>query len=150
MQYTINYKCGHSEDQQLYGPVKDRESRISWAERQSCKDCYRAEIKAQEIAASIDRPALLGSEKQIAWAITIRLAAKKKFEVFLAMVRAANPANIPEGLDAASDNFFSNSSAKYWIETWREATGRSVAHKVCQNLQDPSVRKPSPIDQPTI
>jgi hypothetical protein len=77
----VNYSCGHSERQQFYGKQIDRDSRQAWMERGLCPDCYKAQ-KALERAKEIEvataqakdsgLPELVGSEKQIAWAITIR------------------------------------------------------------------------------
>jgi hypothetical protein len=61
----------------LYGKHSDRDNKISWYEREAvCPECYR---KAQTDAASASAqaaglPSLTGSEKQIAWAETIRKA----------------------------------------------------------------------------
>lgn len=53
--HTINYSCGHgSTEKQLYGPHKDRERYIEWAESNLvCRDCYVA--KAKEAGAKAEK-----------------------------------------------------------------------------------------------
>jgi hypothetical protein len=51
--YTIEYACGHgSYEDQLFGPGKDRERRIAWAEANKvCRSCWIARRKAEDLAA---------------------------------------------------------------------------------------------------
>lgn len=83
--YDVTFSCGHTAEVQLFGKVKDRQSRIKWLEECGiCPDCYRAqkekekkeaEEKAAAEAKDFGLAELQGSEKQIAWANKIRLAA---------------------------------------------------------------------------
>lgn len=70
--YTVTYKCGCTKEIQLFGKLSDREKRIAWLETQECPECSRKEEteRAKSLAGSL--PALEGSEKQIAWAMSIR------------------------------------------------------------------------------
>ncbi len=70
--YTIAHTCGHQSEAQIVGPERDRASRRDWLAGRLCADCYRAAQRtaAQEQTATL--PALVGSDKQIAWATTIR------------------------------------------------------------------------------
>lgn len=51
--YSINYACGHgSVVKQLYGPHKDRDRYVEWAESNLvCRDCYVAKAKAADAKA---------------------------------------------------------------------------------------------------
>ncbi len=80
--YEINHKCGHANTVQICGPVKDRDRKEAWLASQDCPDClnaartaeHDAENKASAVAnAEAGLPDLEGSEKQIAWAETIRV-----------------------------------------------------------------------------
>lgn len=79
-QYTVNYSCGHTGSVNLFGPGRDRERKIEWLERAgSCPECHQQEKQKQqqqlldELANTTpELPALVGSDKQIAWADTIR------------------------------------------------------------------------------
>lgn len=43
--YTVNYSCGHKGVLELFGPHKDRYSKIDWLEEKGlCPDCYKASI----------------------------------------------------------------------------------------------------------
>ncbi len=149
-QYTVTYSCGHSDTVQLYGPTKDRERKIAWFEKSGrCASCYRALKAAERVEqekaneaeniASADAnlvaglPALTGSEKQIAWAETIRA---KALAAPLNAPRTAKPATqdkadqlgitiealtaILQGIQdagaAARNRLETESSAKWWIE----------------------------------
>lgn len=89
--YEISYTCGHSEREQLYGPEKDRQRKIEWKERGMCPACYRAaqSQKAEQAANAAGLPALTGSDKQIAWAQTIRAGHVALMDKWLAQVAAA-------------------------------------------------------------
>lgn len=46
MKYDVVYSCGHKGTVDLFGPTKDRESKIEWYGRQAlCPDCYKAKMK---------------------------------------------------------------------------------------------------------
>ena len=47
MKYTVTRACGHEETVELYGPNKERESKIKWLESTVCTACYRAEQDAE-------------------------------------------------------------------------------------------------------
>jgi len=89
--YSINYSCGHTGVEQLYGPGKERARHIEWAEKSAlCPECYAAkraadraaEIEKEKAAAKISASQLTdagvvlhplrGSDKQITWATDIR------------------------------------------------------------------------------
>jgi len=72
--YTINHTCGHQVEIQLFGKYEDREKRIAYLETCECYECRKAKDNAAAAAAKEERglPDLTGSEKQIAWANTIR------------------------------------------------------------------------------
>lgn len=74
--YDIECACGHTVIKQLYGPGKDRERTIAWYKLNViCPDCRNKEAEENEKALS-QRYQLeeltKGSEKQIAWAKSIR------------------------------------------------------------------------------
>ncbi len=79
--YTITCKCGHEHTYQLFGKMKERERKLAWLETQVCPECEaknRAKSredktsKAQAEAEEKGLPTLVGSEKQVAWAMSIR------------------------------------------------------------------------------
>lgn len=75
--YDVKYSCGHSGTVELFGKMSDRENKLKWMESGVCPECYRKEredlnaaknAKAKEIG----MPELIGTDKQITWAETIR------------------------------------------------------------------------------
>jgi hypothetical protein len=80
--YDVHYSCGHTADIQLFGPNRERQRRLEWLESQGlCPGCFR-DKKARENAeqnaaaeswsAQEGLPVLDGTQKQCAWAETIR------------------------------------------------------------------------------
>lgn len=74
--YDVKFSCGHAEEMDLGGKVKDRQRKITyWEQNGLCKACYR-QYQAQLAKKSSDNlglPELTGSEKQVAWALKLRL-----------------------------------------------------------------------------
>lgn len=80
--YDVTFSCGHTETVNLIGKIKDRERKIEWFENQGlCSACWEAERKRQfeeqnrkaaEEAKEYGLPELTGTEKQVAWANTLR------------------------------------------------------------------------------
>ena len=83
--YQITYSCGHEGEIQLFGKMTERDRKIKWLESEGlCPECYKAKqaaereeasAKAHEAAKDMGLPALKGSERQVAWAETIRQSA---------------------------------------------------------------------------
>lgn len=120
--YSITHTCGHTVEKQLFGPHKERDSKIEWLESQPCLDCLRAEEarkrdEQNKAAAEANKLAgyepLIGSEKQIAWAETIRREAIEAFaEVFEKV-----PADAKTTWAKTSEWLKNQTEAKWWIET---------------------------------
>lgn len=128
--HTVTYFCGHDGEVDLYGPRREREDRLAWYERNRlCPDCYRervrrereeASAKAAEANAVRGLPALEGSEKQIAWAESLRAPVAER----LSRVEVADAAwATPEALEAAKDavvlvteEILRQTDAKWWID----------------------------------
>jgi len=79
--YNVEYVCGHEAVVQLYGKNSEREKKLNWMAKNLCPDCWKKEnerikmehnVACAEINAQAGLPALEGSEKQIAWAESIR------------------------------------------------------------------------------
>ena len=79
--YDVTFACGHTATVELFGKSSDREWKLKRMAEGLCPDCYRAQQEAERKAASEAAAEeakkqgfaeLKGSEKQIAWAETIR------------------------------------------------------------------------------
>ena len=79
--YTITYKCGHTGTVDIVGTNAhgERERKAEWYGNQLCADCYKLERAAESEKASAGYPELIGSEKQVAWAKTIRADMIKRY-----------------------------------------------------------------------
>jgi hypothetical protein len=118
VQKEATLSCGHQGLVKVSGNSKAREDKIRWAkEHQLCGDCYKIELaeareKANATAAAEAKenglPQLIGSEKQIAWATTIR---KNKLEEIDAMMLTPTGDHL-----RAIEKIKSQTSAKVWID----------------------------------
>lgn len=146
MKYSVNHICGHTEIHVLFGPGKERERKLNWMESTDCSECYRAALaakrdaenaKAAETNHANSLPTLTGSEKQIAWAETIR--AEKMVD--LAELETAVESQIKNGKVAADDPRISDfadfaaqlraeTRSSWWIETRHTYAKRMYAARV--------------------
>lgn len=131
---TVNHICGHTERHQLYGPIAGRERQAARLAERKCSECYKAEreaereaetAKAVEQAQAAGLPALQGSDKQVAWAESIRATMIETATAYVAKVAGATPANEQQaaqhaaGLAAAKatvEAMMTETSAKWWID----------------------------------
>lgn len=79
--YNGTFSCGHEGKVNIIGPTKDREWKKERAFNKMCPECWekhldeereKANKEAAEKAKEMELPQLTGSEKQVAWAITLR------------------------------------------------------------------------------
>jgi len=124
-QYQVTHTCGHSETVQLYGPSKERERRLTWLRSQSCLDCKRAshegEARESRILSQMEGlPRLDGTDRQIAWAETIRRDKLTETAAMLAQLRADPQAQEEPSqmlaIDAAERALRAQRSASWWID----------------------------------
>lgn len=87
--YYGTFNCGHEGRVDITGPSKDRQRKADWRFNDSCYECKterrleerkKRQQEAVGRAMSMQLPPLQGSEKQIAWATTLRDQLIKKFE----------------------------------------------------------------------
>lgn len=87
--YYGTFSCGHEGRVNIVGPVKHRQWKADIQFEKMCPDCYEKHLAAErermnkeaaEKAKEMELPELIGTEKQVAWAITIRQDLIDKFE----------------------------------------------------------------------
>lgn len=87
--YYGTYACGHEGRVNVIGPTKDREWKVNHHFEKLCPECYekwqqeereRKSIEAQKETERMELPELKGTEKQVAWAITLRINVLKLIE----------------------------------------------------------------------
>ena len=113
--YTITYKCGHTEEMQLFGKMNDRDRKIAWYATQDCPECKAAAARAAAKERGLVE--LEGTAKQIVWAEQIRAKflelseqIKKQLET-----KAEDPRVLE--LFAVLDDAKNNSKASFWIDS---------------------------------
>lgn len=121
--YNIRYSCGHTEERPLFGKHEERERIIENAEKHgTCSACRKAEarIAAEATEAALELPPLIGSEKQIAWARTIRSALITKIDEHLSAKRRTVPedklAQFEERRTLILQGIYSKDRASWWID----------------------------------
>lgn len=144
MHYTVEYACGHYGDVELFGKGKDRESRLEWLATQDCPDCRECAHQAQTAksaaaAAALNFPALRGTQKQVAWAETIRMQLYNGWmkELDWLKKRAATDAgadNVKQAQDVIEYTILNAVSASEWIDS-RNTSGREMLRKYRQRLE---------------
>jgi hypothetical protein len=151
----IEHSCGHTETHNITGPYKGRDAKAAWLAERPCSDCYRAK-KASEAARQREAtnraaaaaneaeglPALAGSEKQIAWAETIRAEwianvrrmmadHEKKFARRDEMEAKGVPADVLDEIDMVTRQIAAEltgqTSAAWWIDHRRENLADYIA-----------------------
>lgn len=130
--YDITYRCGHAGTVYLVGPHRARESRLQYLASGNCVDCYRRQSTqvAQEQAHEMELPVLVGSEKQIAWAETLRVRQLTEIEAWVE-TQEKNP-NYQKILQAV-EHISCETSAKQWIE-WRYDSPSRIINEVWKKL----------------
>lgn len=144
--YTVRHNCGHDEAINLVGKHADRERKIGWMEKQDCRACWQAaQAKTAQVhAGQVGLPDLTGSERQVAWALTLRgswyntvqdrngdrylrsigqsflgnLAAHKLTQELVKQV-CPTPAAYKGMHDATVADLLKETAAKFWIENMR-------------------------------
>lgn len=133
--YDVTHSCGHTVEIEQCGKESDRRERREWLRTQPCLPCKRAAdtAAAAETAEKIGLPTLTGSEKQVAWAETIRVKlavevaeiAQKRIDQWQQTQRAicaGNDVALAKGdalvlaLEAVVRRVGEQASAKFWID----------------------------------
>jgi len=94
--YYGTFSCGHEGRVDIIGPTKDRQWKADRKFEGLCPECYEKKkeeerLKKNKEAAKeseeMELPKLIGSEKQVAWANTLRLDFIKKLENYIEVLR---------------------------------------------------------------
>lgn len=113
MEHRIAHACGHEQAHYIPGFASQQARKARWLRTTKCRACFAADKRSEHAdlgatasaaIAHMELPALVGSERQIAWAATIRA---KRLAVLIA---AGRP-------DAAGDQACHHvTDAKWWID----------------------------------
>ena len=126
MLYSGTFSCGHEGKVNIIGKAKDREWKIERAFSNMCPDCYkkwleeehqRKNKEAMEEAKEMDLPELTGTEKQIAWANTLR---KKFVDTVEDRIESLKTKNAPKKTKRYQETLdhilLTKTEAKYYID----------------------------------
>ncbi|SFO48679.1 hypothetical protein [Sphingomonas sp. OK281] len=81
MEQQIIHACGHEQGHYLTGYDSQKDRKAKWLKTTTCRDCFVAEKRAEEVAAAalssaavshLALPPLTGTDRQIGWTSTIR------------------------------------------------------------------------------
>ena len=132
--YTVTHRCGHKQQHAVYGSNRDWE--LKRLAEQVCAACYKevlqkADEKDVAWATENGLPALIGTEKQVAWANAIRRGKRaeldkeeKRFNA-LAAQAAAEHADYIAQIRAAFQIVRKEDRAAWWIEN-RNASAQDM------------------------
>lgn len=137
-QYTVTHKCGHEVVHRLYGPSRQREWRLKKLAEELCPACEEAErAKRNAEAAARNRemglPPLTGTEKQVAWAESIRARIMKELDDELAAGLAAGEQITEEG-QMLIDTLMAQTEARWWIDA-RHFSIRSLMELLAEQIR---------------
>lgn len=122
--HEIKHTCGHTKTHQIYGTNVngERDRKVEWLSSRLCKDCY-ADTKAKEIKEnSVRFPNMKGTEKQVAWAISIM----SKVETGLEDIKKQFAGNQPA--ISAIEYIENIKYAAFWID-YRECDALDMLRK---------------------
>lgn len=142
MEHFITHTCGHGQAHYLTGFASQQERKARWLHTTKCRTCFIAHKQSEQAAAAardgaatarLELPPLTGSDRQVAWAMTIR---------------AGRLASLV-GSSAAADNdalqtCLTVTNAKWWIDhrdlsdTDLLAKSRLCARPACSAPEMPS------------
>lgn len=116
--YDGTYSCGHDGRVDITGPSKSREWKRERAFSGLCPKCREEERqlenrKAAEKSRELELPVLTGSEKQVAWANTLRLKVIEKYESRLTEEISDSEAELISAMDYILEN---RTDAGFWID----------------------------------
>ncbi|WP_242154828.1 hypothetical protein [Sphingomonas sp. BAUL-RG-20F-R05-02] len=114
MEHRIAHACGHEQAHYLSGFASQMDRKAAWLKTTKCKSCFVAEKRTEQAdAAAGDSAAiahlalspLIGSDRQIAWASTIRA---KRLAAMISATSPGDPADYRACLHVTD--------AKWWID----------------------------------
>lgn len=117
--FNIEHSCGHVERVRIYdADRREAEDKAEWMATRPCMDCVREERDAAARAtdAKLDMAPLTGSEKQVAWAETIRSRTMAQAQAKLRAAERKGRTGAADGWRDVVDAISSQASAAWWIE----------------------------------
>lgn len=141
--YYGTYSCGHEGRVNVIGPTKDRGWKIEKAFSKLCPECYEKYMeeerkkeneKALTKSKELELPELSGSEKQVAWANTLRYKVIERYEKQIEKIEQSVEKSDTKftfyGFSTTREEFSeamtyileTKTTAKYWIDNRSDNT----------------------------
>lgn len=121
--YQITYSCSHTETKDLFGPEEQRRRYRTWAETQgTCEACRKADkaLTCEAIEIAHELQALTGTEKQIAWARSLRADKVAEIERHLETMQIRIPADKIEAFEVQCARIWQaiaeKTGSSWWID----------------------------------
>ena len=142
--HYINHSCGHQEKHILMVAQEKAEkaerlaedscSKCKDAVKQAAKDAARAKetAVAKQAAAQHNLPELQGSEKQVAWAETLRARMLKAWEE----LKQQKEDEVPDVVQKHIEKVLRQKQAKYFIDNWRTVEGFRAADMETELIEE--------------
>lgn len=116
--YNITHKCGHTATHNIVGTNSngERDRKVEYLASNVCYECYKAEQTSAAKEQNKDLPELTGSEKQIAWAESIRAKKIQSLKSLLAKVEEMPVNDQTQKATNIINDTINNASSKFWID----------------------------------
>jgi hypothetical protein len=123
--YNITHSCGCQEIHQIVGKVPLRGAKMQWLADRMCIACDNKDKSAIAAEASGDLPVLVGTEKQVAWAVSLRHDIRKQlleelrglsYRQSAVAYRWGSWAEVEAKSAVIIAEILSEASAKWWID----------------------------------
>jgi len=140
--HTITHTCGHEVVHNLTGKSSYRQWKKEQLEHEICAECWKA-ARAEVAAAKTADAGLVelgGTEKQIAWANTIRLEKLAEIDKTVAEIKAVPLSATEKGqrnmakLDEVVAAIRGKESARWWIDA-RYDDGRRILSETVKQMK---------------
>jgi len=170
--YYGTYSCGHEGRVNIIGPTKDREWKKERAFSKLCPECWQKHLEADREAANreakekakeLGLPELKGTEKQVAWANTLRQQLVEKFETKIKEGFTPSVAKrhgiTEEKLRATLQNILSTKTDAKWYIDNRDIGSYQIiecmkqydAERALNRIQDePETQEPKKLETKTV
>lgn len=122
--YDVSHTCGHEATHTIFGKGSFREWKLKRLAEEPCFDCQMA-VRNEHAAAKSEElalPALTGSDKQIAWATTLRVEKLAEARTYISDLLARGRENGHDVAEATIElekllvRLEHQTEAKFWID----------------------------------
>lgn len=131
--YMVTHRCGHEVSHNLFGPGKERKSKLMWLAAQECRECYmkKQAEEAMKKSEEMGLPELVGSEKQIAWAVQIRVQKLQELDSIKSRIPSGSEGEVR--FKETIEILLGNVDSRFWIEN-RDLSGIEIIRPIAMEI----------------